>query len=293
MPELPEVETIVRQLNKQVKKKTIREIWSDWPKMFRGKVSFSQAKRLLKGKKILRVERKGKNILIYLSSNLVCWVHLKMTGHFLIGRFKRRQGKWHPLEKGALNDPQNRFIHLLFKLSGKKMLALSDLRKFARITVLSSKEISQNPSLKEIGIDPTSSNFTWQRLEKILTPLRRKIKIILMDQHLISGIGNIYANEILWEAKINPWKEGKALTKQEIKRLFRAIKKILKAAIRYQGASVADDTYRMLNGKSGKYVRFLKVYQREGEPCPRCGTKIKREKINGRSTFYCPHCQKI
>jgi len=293
MPELPEIETIVRQLNKEVKNKTIREVWSDWPKMFKGKVSFSRARRLLKGKKILNIERKGKNILIYLSSNLICWVHLKMTGHFLVGRFKQKQGKWYPMEKGALNDPQNRFIHLLFKLSGKKMLALSDLRKFARITILSRKEASQNSSLEEVGIDPTSPKFTWKKLEKVISPFQRKIKVILMDQHLISGIGNIYANEILWEAKINPWKKGKDLTEEEIKRLFRAIKKVLRAAIRYQGSSVADDTYRMLNGKPGKYAHFLKVYQREGEPCPRCGTKIKRAKINGRSTFYCPRCQKL
>ncbi len=293
MPELPEVETIVRQLNRAVKGCTIKDVWSDWPKMFKGKISFSQAKKILLKKKILKVERKGKNILIYLSSGLICLVHLRMTGHFLVGRFKYEKEKWIPLTKGALNDPQNRFIHLLCRLDKKKMLALSDLRKFARVTILTKKDILQQRSLIATGIDPTSPDFNWRKLKEIVSPLKKKIKVILMDQHLISGIGNIYANEILWEAKINPWKEGKLLTDLEIKKIARAIRKILRAAINYQGSSVADDTYRMLNGRSGRYKPLLKVYQKDGSPCPRCGTTIKRAKIDGRSTFYCPHCQKL
>ncbi len=292
MPELPEVETIVRQLNRQVKGKIIRDVWSDWPRMFRGEINFSQAKNLLSDKKILKTERKGKNILIHLSHDLTCWVHLKMTGHFLIGKFKYQDEKWQPLEKGPLNDAQNRFIHLVFTLNNGAVLALSDLRKFARITVLKTEEISKILTLEKIGLDPLDPRFNARQLKLILSPLRGKIKNILMDQQYISGIGNIYASEILWKAKINPWKTGRDLDNQEITRLAQEIKEVLQAALRYKGTSVADDTYRMLNGKSGGYIRFLNVYQREGEPCPLCGAKIKREKMNSRSTFYCPHCQK-
>jgi len=292
MPELPEVETIVRQLNRRVKGKIIRDIWSDWPKMFRGKINFARAENILPGKKILNIERRGKNILIYLSHDLICWVHLKMTGHFLIGKFKYQNKKWQPLEKGPLNDPQNRFIHLVFILNNGEVLALSDLRKFALVIVLKTEDISKTQALKKIGIDPLGSQFNTKKLKLIISPLRGKIKNILMDQRYISGIGNIYASEILWEAKINPWRTGIDLSDQEITRLARAIRKVLRAALRHKGTSVADDTYRMLNGKSGGYIDFLKVYQREGKPCPLCGTKIKRVKMGSRSTFYCPHCQK-
>lgn len=296
MPELPEVETIVRQLRRNVEGEKIQDIWSDWKKMFKGKINFSRARKLLSGKRILKIERRGKNILIYCSSSIICWVHLKMTGHFLLGQFQYQKKKWLPIKTGALNDPQNRFIHLMITFKSGKMLALSDLRKFARITVLINDKISAQDNLNNllsIGIDPLDKKFTFAHFRRIIVSRKKKIKGIIMDQQLISGIGNIYANEILWAAKINPWREGTSFQDdKELRRLWSATKRILRQAIKHKGSSVADDAYRMLNGRSGKYRPFLKVYQREGKPCFRCGAIIKRGKINNRSTFYCPKCQK-
>ena len=296
MPELPEVETIVRQLNRKVKGEIIKDIWSDWKKMFKGNIRYPRARRLLKDKKIIKAERRGKNIFIYCSSSIICWVHLKMTGHFLLGDFHRQKNKWLPTKRGALNDSQNRFIHLVITFKSGRMLALSDLRKFARITILTNnprEDANYLDRLISLGGDPTSRKFTFKKFKQIVLTKKRTIKSILMDQKLISGIGNIYANEILWAAKINPWKKGNDFhDDKELKKLWLAIKSILKKAIHYKGSSVADDSYRMLNGHSGRYKPFLKIYQREGQPCLRCGTIIKRGKINNRSTFYCPKCQK-
>ncbi len=293
MPELPEVETIIRQLNKTIKGEFIDDLWTDSPNNLKGNFKIEKARSLTKKRKILKIERKGKNILIFLDKNWVVWIHLKLTGHLLVGDFEYTNNQWKPKSKGALLDPQNRFLHWVFSLKSGKKLVLSDMRKFAKIVLLTTEDLEQAKDLNDLGIDPLSLGFNQKKLEEILSQARGEIKKVLMDQKSISGIGNIYANEILWEAKINPFKKAKELKKEEIKRLFQAIRKILALAIRYQGTSAEDEAYRNLDGEKGSYAKFLKVYQKEGEPCFRCGTLIERVKNQGRSTFYCPKCQKL
>ena len=293
MPELPEVETIVRQLNKTIKGEVITDLWTDSPNNLKGNFKIEKVHSLIKNRKVLKVERKGKNILIFLDKDWVLWIHLKMTGHLLVGDFEYLHDQWQPKTQGALLDPQNRFLHWVFSLKNGKKLALSDMRKFAKIVLLTTKDLKQAKDLNDLGIDPLSLEFNQEQLEEILSSARGEIKKILMDQKIISGIGNIYANEVLWEAKINPFKKAKELEKEEIKRLLQAIKEILGLAIKYQGTSAEDEAYRNLQGEEGSYAQFLQVYQKEGEPCSRCGTLIKRVKNQGRSTFYCPQCQKL
>ncbi|MFA5392430.1 MAG: bifunctional DNA-formamidopyrimidine glycosylase/DNA-(apurinic or apyrimidinic site) lyase [Candidatus Paceibacterota bacterium] len=292
MPELPEVETIVRQLNKDLKGEVINDLWTDNPNNLKGNFKIEKVRSLIKKRKILKIVRKGKNILIFLDQDLILWIHLKLTGHLLVGFYEHEDNHWRPKAKGALSDPQNRFLHWVFSLKNGKKLVLSDMRKFAKIVLLTKEDFRKEKDLNDLGIDPLSLKFNQKILEETLSKPKGEIKKVLMEQKFISGIGNIYANEILWDAKINPFKKAKELKKKEIKRLFQSITKILDLAIKYQGTSAEDGSYRNLYGEKGFYAKFLKVYQKEGDPCSRCGTLIKRIKDQSRSTFYCSKCQK-
>jgi len=293
MPELPEVETIVSQLNKTVKNQIISDVWTDSPKNLKGKYSFRQFRSLIKGKKIKKIQRKGKNIFFYLDDDWVLWIHLKLTGHLLLGEYFYSKGRWQAKTARPLSDFNNGFIHWVFKLKKDKSLALSDMRKFAKIALLKKEELKKEKDIKELGQDPLKPSFKEEAFEKIIRKAKGEIKKFLMDQRYLSGIGNIYANEILWSAKVNPFKKIAALSKKEISQIFISLKEILNKAIKNQGTSAADESYKNIYGESGSYNKFLRVYQREGQPCFNCGTKIKRIKSNGRSTFYCPKCQKM
>ena len=288
MPELPEVQTIVNDLNKKVIGRRIKSAWSDWPKLVK-KPKWEIFKQQIKGAKILNARRVGKNILIDLDNNRLLLIHQKMTGHLLVGRWKIN-GVAKPLEpKPVVIDPQNRFIHLILELDNGKMLALSDLRKFAKVMFGLKSEI-ENPQNLPKGIDPLSSDFTLEKLKSIFVKEKRKIKQVLMDQDLIVGIGNIYSDEILFEAKINPFRASNSLSANEIKKIYQAILKILKKAIKLRGTSTSD--FRDTEGRRGLFDKVLKVYRQEGEKCPTGNGVIVRKKIGGRSAHFCPTCQK-
>jgi formamidopyrimidine-DNA glycosylase len=289
VPELPEVETIVRDLNKKVLNRTFIDIWTDWKKMIKRPQNFNIFKKELKGKRIEKIKRKGKNILFILSSGKTLLIHQKLTGHLLLGKWGKQDKIWKPLVPGPLADPVNRFLHLIFWLDDGKQLALSDLRKFAKVELVNSRDIEESPELKSLGPDPLERSFTFSRFAEILKRKKGKIKQVLMDQTVISGIGNIYSDEILWEAKIHPFKEASELKRGELGKIFKAIKEVLKEAIKLRGESFSN--FRDLEGKKGYFDKARKVYRREGEKCPRCGTKIERKKIGGRSAHFCPKCQ--
>ncbi|MGB9680964.1 MAG: DNA-formamidopyrimidine glycosylase [Minisyncoccia bacterium] len=289
MPELAEVETIIRQLEKEIINKKIEDVFCFAPVVLKN-IPLSSFKRDVMGQRIKKIERKGKNILIYLSNELVILIHLKLTGHLLIGKYDAKNNQLIPREE-RLKDPINRFIRLAFLLNDNRFLVLSDLRKFAKILLLKPEELEKE--LQSIGIDPLSNDFNLTNFKNLLTKKRGPIKKFLMDQKYISGIGNIYSSEILFEARIHPLKKIEKLTEEEIKNLYKAIKKVLLKAIKYQGTSAQDESYRNLYGEKGGYEKFLKVYQREGQKCLRCGQVIKRIKIDNRSAFFCPDCQKI
>lgn len=291
MPELPEVETTVHDLNKQISGKKILDVWTDFPKNIKEPRHFSDFKQKIKNKRIQKVWRRGKNILIDLDCGLTLLIHQKMTGHLLLGRWKIKNKKWQSSLKGYLEDSVNRFIHLVFWLDKDKMLALSDLRKFAKIILIETKKIPELKDLRKLGPEPLEKSFTLEKFKKIIQDAKGKIKQVLMNQEVIAGIGNIYSDEILWTAKINPFRKTEDLNKDDLKRIFVAIKKILNEAIKLKGDSMSD--YRLITGEKGGYQGIQRVYRREGKSCPRGdGGIVKRAKIGGRSAHFCPVCQK-
>jgi len=292
MPELPEVETTIRGLNKEVLKRTFVGVWSDWKKLVKKPEDFKQFEKELKNKKIKKIWRRGKNIIFDLSDNFSLLVHQKMTGHLLVGDWQLASGNWQPTEKESpLNDPYNRFLHLIFFLNDQKMLALSDARKFAKVELWKTEDLLNSKEFNNLGPEPLDNNFTFTKFRGILKNKKGKIKQVLMNQEIIVGIGNIYSSEILWRAKIHPEKNIADLSGSELKLLYQSIKKVLKLGVKLGGESFSD--YRKPDGSKGDFDTERKAYKREGQKCGRCGTKIKRIKVGQRSAFFCPSCQKL
>jgi formamidopyrimidine-DNA glycosylase len=295
MPELPEVETTTRGLQKTIVGLKIIDIWTDLDtKDKRQKESvanknyFKTFKKEVVGKKILSVERRAKNILINISSNKTILIHLKMTGHLLWGKYKFFKNKWAPVETGPLQDPFNRFVHVVFSFSNNKQLAFSDARKFGKITLLNTK-ISQNTKhLKNIGPEPLDQNFDFKKLkERLSKKPKGKIKTVLMDQTIVAGIGNIYSDEILWECGIHPERIITELAEKDIKNLLNATKTILKKSIKMGGDSMSD--YRNIYGEKGQFQNSHKAYRKTKQKCLKTGCLgvIQRKIINGRSSHFC------
>ncbi len=292
MPELPEVQTTVDDLNKKIKNHKILKVWSDWSKYFRFSPGREKFLTHIVGKKILRIFRLGKNILFELSDKHLMLIHQKLTGHLLVGRWKwdTRKKVWSSVNsKSPLAQPINQYIHLMFWLSGNKMMGLSDVRKFAK-AIEGPREIVLNlPDLKDLGPNPMDPKLTFEKFRKLFAR-RGRIKQVLMDQNIISGIGNIYSDDILYTAKIHPLSRVEKLKESQISAIYIAMKKILKLALKLRGTSIDD--YRTPSGESGYYQKARLVYQREGEKCPR-GHIIKRLKLGGRSAHFCSKEQKL
>ncbi|GIW66729.1 MAG: formamidopyrimidine-DNA glycosylase [Candidatus Parcubacteria bacterium] len=267
MPELPEVETIKKSLARKIINKKIIKV-----KIF-NKKSFLGNKKNIINEKIIGLERKGKILIARLANNYNLLIHLKMSGQILC------------FKKNNLDILNKKFIRLIFYLSSGLMIVFNDLRKFGWVKIATKNESKK--ILDNLGRDALL--ITYEELFNLCRKSKSKIKIFLMDQKKISGIGNIYACEILFLAKINPFKMVNQLTEKEIKILLRSIKTILVRAIRYNGTSMKS--YIKPDNKKGDYQKHFLVYQREGEKCLRCKKKIIRVKLNNRSTFYCPYCQ--
>lgn len=290
MPELPEVETIVRDLDREVRNRTFLDVWTDARSLIKGD-SFESFKKKVEGKKIKGVRRRAKNVLIDLSDGSVLLVHQKITGHLLLGKWKLEKGRWVAEEDGPLlSDPMNGFIHIVFSLDDGRQMALSDLRKFAKVEVWDRKELEESKEYKDLGPEPLEKDFTFDKFENLFVKKKGKIKQVLMDQNFIAGIGNIYASEILFDAKIHPEEDVSMLDKKDLKRIYDATRKILLKSIELKGDSFSD--FRTVYGEKGKTQEVVKVYGKEGKKCPRCGGDIKRIKQGGRSSFFCPACQK-
>jgi formamidopyrimidine-DNA glycosylase len=301
MPELPEVQTTANILDKKIKNLRILDVWTDYDSKFhagknniKDKNYFKFFKEQIVGKKILSVERKAKNVLINVSGNFTILVHMKMTGHLLYGKYNFDGKKWLPQNDGLLSDPFNRFVHLVFSLSDKNALALSDMRKFAKVFVLDTDKIDSVEDLKKLGPEPLDKNFTYNIFkERLQKKPNGKIKTVLMDQEIISGIGNIYSDEVLWLAGIHPLERVENIPENKLKLLYKSILKILRKSIAVGGDSMSD--YRNPYGEKGGYQKIHKAYQQDGKHCQKKGCRgiIKRIKIGGRSAHYCPEHQKL
>lgn len=290
------METTVRGLKEKILERFFVDVWTDFQKLIKKPKTFEQFKKEIKGKKIENIWRRGKNIIFTLSENKSLLIHQKLTGHLLVGQWSFNKGFWGVETKGPLNEKINSYIHLLFTLDNGQMLALSDLRKFAKIELWETKELENSEEMKKLGPEPLDKSFTFERLREALKDylqLKRKgkIKQVLMDQNIIAGVGNIYSDEILWRAKIHPLKEVSKLTEKELKKIYKFLKEVLKKAIKVKGESFSD--YRTPSGEKGGFDSLRKVYQREGERCSSCKNIIKRVKMAGRSAHFCPVCQKL
>ena len=190
------------------------------------------------------------------------------------------------------NDPQNRFIHLVFDLSNSKELALSDLRKFAKVLLWPTNKLDELEDINNLGPDPTAEDFDFKKFQERLVGKKGRIKTVLMDQSVFAGIGNIYSDEILWLSGIHPLKQASSLTQEELKLIFNSTKKILKKAIEARGTS--DSDYRDPYGRKGHYQEMLYAYGLEGEKCQKKdGGIIARIKVGGRSVHFCPVHEKL
>lgn len=283
MPELPEVETTVRGLNQKVLNRTFIDVWSGANSIIKKPKNF---KELIKGKKIIRAWRRAKNVIIDLSEGYSLLIHQKMTGHLLYGKWNRIGEDWQA-PQGSLSDPYNRFLRIIFFLDNGYMLALSDLRKFAKVELWKKEDLLD--FFKSLGPEPLDKDFTKEKFISILKAKKGRIKQVLMDQAVLAGVGNIYSDEALWRAKIHPLRRD--LSEKELSNLCSALKEVLEKGIELGGESFSD--YRNIDGKKGRFDLERKAYRREGEKCSRCQTIIKRIKIGQRSSCFCPYCQKI
>jgi formamidopyrimidine-DNA glycosylase len=292
MPELPEVQTTVSGLHKVLPSLIIKDVWTDWPKMFRGD-SLAKFKKEAAGKKVLSVKRRGKHILINLSSDTTIIIHMKMTGHLLYGKWKMENKKWVPNQSGPLNDPFNRFVHVVFSLSNGKHLAFSDTRKFGKVVLAKTSKLEHSPHLAHLGPEPLDKTFDYETFAARLSKKPRgKIKTVLMDQSLIVGIGNIYSDEMLWRAGIHPERRAGLIKKPGLKKLYAALKEVLRGGIEFGGDSMSD--YRNIFGEKGRFQEKHNVYQKKGGLCGKrgCDGIIERIVVGGRSAHFCPKHQK-
>lgn len=291
MPELPEVETTVRGLEKKVLNRAFIDVWSDWKKIVKRPADFELFKKELKNKKIKRIWRRAKNVIFDLTDNYSLLVHQKMTGHLLYGTWNVEHETWVPTERGPLDEKINLFIHIIFFLDDGEMIALSDVRKFAKVELWKTKDLLSSEGFKDLGPEPLEKSFTFEKFKECLKNKKGKVKQVIMDQDVISGVGNIYASEALWWAKIHPQKDISKLSKRELELLYQAIRKVLLLGVKLGGESFSD--YRNVEGKKGEFDTERKAYKREGQKCFRCKKVIERLKFAGRSAFFCPKCQKL
>jgi len=291
MPELPEVENTVRSLAKLVVGSRIKGVWTNAPRLVR-KGSFSALEKGVRGRKITGVKRRAKNIIILLDGGFALLVHLKMTGHFLIGNWDIRKMKGQEAAvlagDGALGEKVNGYIHFIFYLDDGRELALSDLRKFAKVVFGKEEDIYKENGIRDAGTE--ALEISLPEFRSVVSKSSKNIKMLLMDQTKIAGIGNIYSDDILFKAKIHPLRQASSLSEKEVEKLYGSMKDILSLAVKLGGTSISD--YRNTEGEKGGYGEIRLVYRKDGKPCPVCGTLIKKMKLGGRSARFCPHCQK-
>jgi len=278
--ELPEVEVVRRDLEKDVVGRRIREAevrsHRNAMRIIRRHARRKEFSDRLAGRKITKVDRRGKYLLIHLDNGEVLVVHFGMSGQFLRGN-KRTAVPAH--------------THVVIDFTQGGDLRYVDPRTFGEMFVTTADELGKVKELDHIPIDPLEDTFTWQEFSYELARRAGKLKSLLMDQKFVSGLGNIYSDEVLFAAGLRYDHMSDALTSQEVRRLYRAMREVVQDAIRFRGTTLDDEAYLDLFGKAGEFQSELKVYGRRGLPCRRCRTPIESEKFQGRSTYFCPQCQ--
>lgn len=275
MPELPEVEHVVRALRASL---LGRQIIAAELRLKRTAPGISKVKfnTRLRGARIETIGRRGKHILINLDTNQTLLVHLRMTGKFVY------------LDAA---QPLPAYSHVIFHLDNERRLVYCDMRQFGRMSIVANRRLLRSKALHALAPEPLSDDFSVEYLREVTSHSRREIKQLLLDQTKVLGLGNIYAAEALFIAGISPFAVADSLSRKRLIRLHQAIQQILHEAID-SGSTLQIDLADGLAGYFGNVERFWRVYEREGEPCVKCGTKIKRVVQAGRSTYYCARCQR-
>ncbi len=289
MPELPEVETVRRGLYARIIGKQISRVWHDTEKNFPN--SEADVRQFVVGASVLDVRRRAKVLMIDLDSNYTLVVHLKMTGQIVYRSEKDQFGAGHPNDSlvGELPDRSTRVAIHFFD---KSVLYFNDQRKFGWMLLLPSVQLTDIDFFKAVGPEPLAADFTKTNFrQRLQRRLNSNIKATLLDQGVIAGIGNIYADESLWGAKIHPNTLVKNIGDKQLNTLFTELQYVLTLAIEKGGST--DKNYVNAEGKRGSYLSFARVFRREGKTCPRCGTTIEKIRVAGRGTHICPQCQKV
>ena len=278
MPELPEVETMRRDLDKEVVGKRIKSVDATGLRTIRRHKTKKNFITKLEGRKITGIERKGKYLLVKLDDGNLLVVHLGMSGQLLRAK--------------SAKEAVIKHTHVVLTFTQGGQLRYVDPRTFGELFVTQPDDLAAEvPELAHLGFDPLEDVMSWTRFGDMLHEKKTKLKTLLMDQRFLAGIGNIYADEILFAAGLRYDRDSQSLTAQEVRRLYRAMVETLQDAIKHRGSSLADEQYRDLFGEVGDFQSQHKVYDREGEPCRRCRNPISRIKNGGRSTFLCEQCQ--
>jgi formamidopyrimidine-DNA glycosylase len=272
MPELPEVETICRTLQKLVVGQRIIKVKILWPAVVQSWQD-SDFEEIVPGRKIVCIERRGKYLIFKLEGGWSLLSHLRMTGRWTFYREKQ--------------EPE-RHTHLVFLLEQGE-LHYSDVRKFGRIQLIPTDRCFLLTPLAQLGPEPLPADFTAEILQERLAARKTNLKAALLNQKVIAGLGNIYADEVLFRAGIAPARKANSLSAAENRRLYQAIKEVLNAGIAFQGTSLRD--YRDANGREGSFQAFLQVYGRGLKPCRLCGQTLHKVRLAGRTTVFCSHCQ--
>ena len=272
MPELPEVETIARTLRRKIVGKSIADVALSGLALRRPvEESFAGC---LSGRTIRRIHRRGKYLVLEMQPRAYCLVHLGMSGRLFF-----RAGPEQAL----------RHTHAIIRFSDGSELHFVDHRRFGLLSAYELPRLGLLPELRHLGPDPSGRGFHQEELQKALSASKQQLKSFLLDQHRIAGLGNIYACETLFQARLHPERRCFTLTERETGALTSAIRRVVRAAIRHRGTSFSD--FIDSDGMPGDNQHFLRVFQREGKKCRRCGEKIRRLRQGNRSTFFCPGCQ--
>jgi formamidopyrimidine-DNA glycosylase len=288
MPELPEVETVRVGLRQLIVGKTIASVTYNWDKSFPNAVA--DVNKFMVNARVLDVRRRAKVLLIDLNTEHTLVIHLKMTGQMVYRSASKTFGAGHPSASlvGVLPDKSTR---VNFKFNDNSKLFFNDQRKFGWIKLFPTVEVPNIDFFKKVGPEPLAADFTQEAFrERFVRRPNTNIKAALLDQTVIAGVGNIYADESLWGAKIHPSALVKNLSPARLNTLYTEVRYVLNLAIEKGGST--DRNYVNAEGKKGSYLSFARVFRKNGQPCPRCATTIIKIRVAGRGTHICPKCQK-
>ena len=287
MPELPEVETVRLGLAKLLPRLIIKDVWHDWKKGFPN--APADVARFMIGASVKNVHRRAKVLIIELSSGYSLVIHLKMTGQ-LVFVGKQRFGAGHPNDS-LVNKLPDKSTRVVLDFTNGSKLFFNDQRKFGWMRLLPTVEVPEIDFLKTVGPEPLEDDFTVDKfIERLQTRKNSPIKAVLLDQKVLAGVGNIYADESLFAAKIHPSTPVSKASRTKLVMLHGDLLAVLRLAIEKGGST--NRNYVNAEGKKGSYMSFAQVFRKEGQPCPRCGTIIEKIRVGGRGTHICPHCQK-